>query len=79
MPGWDLERCGFDFLGNIRAERTGVGQDTKEVVEQLHREAMRLKADAVFNLREETRPASWIWRLAGTAVRLKDPSCRAGG
>jgi hypothetical protein len=79
MPNWDLERCGYDFLGSIRAERTGVGQDTKEVAEQFHREAMRLKADAVFNVQQETRPGSWVWRLSGTAVRLKDPSCRAGG
>jgi hypothetical protein len=77
MPGWDLERCGFDLLGNIQAKPTGVGAGSellKEMLEQLHREAMRLKADAVFNLQEGVGMG-----LAGMAVRLKDPNCRAGG
>ena len=87
-PGWNLENCAYDFLGNIRAERTGAGVDVKEMLENFQREATRIGGDAILNVRlaggggrsiMSGAGSDALFQMRGEAVRLKDPTCRVGG
>lgn len=77
-PGQYLERCEHEKLGRVETGRAGAAVDAQETVEQFIFEVKRLGGDAVINVDVQNRYGG-LWRIEGMAVKLADPTCRAGG
>lgn len=77
-PGQYLDRCEHEKLGRVETGRAGAAVDAQETVEQFIYEVKRLGGDAVIDVDVQSRYGS-LWRIEGMAVKLADPTCRAGG
>lgn len=77
-PGQYLDRCQHEKLGHVETGRAGAAVDSQETVEQFIYEVKRLGGDAVIHVDVEGRYGG-LWKIQGMAVKLADPTCRAGG
>lgn len=77
-PGQYLDRCEHEKLGRVETGRAGAAVDSQETVEQFIYEVKRLGGDAVIHVNVQRRYGG-LWRIEGMAVKLADPTCRAGG
>jgi len=77
-PGQYLERCEHEKMGRVETGRAGAAVDSQETVEQFIYEVKRLGGDAVIDVDVQSRYGG-LWRIEGMAVKLADPTCRAGG
>lgn len=77
-PGQYLDRCQHEKLGHVETGRAGAAVDSQETVEQFIFEVKRLGGDAVIHVDVQNRYGG-LWKIQGMAVKLADPTCRAGG